>query len=110
MISRASGIDWRASGNCIAPLAVPWFIVLVGVQSADRLVYGVQDERPILSEQMAVDVLGGFDLAVSHLMGHLHVGSAGGDEQRGTYVPQLMGGVAGDPIGVGSGITVGELE
>lgn len=59
---------------------------------------------------MAVDVLGGLDLAVSHLMGHLHVGSAGGDEQRGTYVTQLMGGVADDPIGVGSGVSVGELE
>jgi hypothetical protein len=44
------------------------------------------------------------------LMGHLHVGSAGGDEQRGAYVTQLMGGVANGSIGVGSGIAVGELE
>ena len=43
-------------------------------------------------------------------MGHLHVGSAGGDKQRGAYVPQLMGCVADNPIGVGSGIPLGELE
>jgi hypothetical protein len=42
--------------------------------------------RP-LSEQVAVDVLGGLDLAVPHLVGELDVGREEGDQQRGAHVP-----------------------
>jgi hypothetical protein len=49
---------------------------------------------------VTVDVLGRLDLAVPHLMGHLHVRRARGDQQRGTDVAQLVRRVADDPIGL----------
>jgi hypothetical protein len=36
---------------------------------------------------------------MSHLVGDLHVGGAGGDEHRGAHVPQLVRGVADDSLG-----------
>jgi hypothetical protein len=62
------------------------------------------------ANRVTVDVLGGLDLAVSHLVGYLHVGGAGGDQQRGAHVPQLVRSVADDPIGVGSGVALGNLR
>jgi hypothetical protein len=46
----------------------------------------------------------------SHLVGHLHVGGAGGDQQRGAYVPELVLGVADDAVAVGGGVALGKLE
>jgi hypothetical protein len=48
----------------------------VDMQAADRLVHRVQNRRAVLGEQVTVDVLGCLDLAVPHLMGHLHVRGA----------------------------------
>jgi len=49
---------------------------LVDVEAADGLVDGLEDEGPVLGEQMAVDVLGCLDLAVAHLVRYLHVRGA----------------------------------
>ena len=92
-----------ASG-CVVRLAV------VDVQTADCLVHSGQEGGTVLGEQVAVDVLGGLDLAVSHLMRHLHIRSAGGDQQRGAYVPQLVRGVADYSVGIGGGVALRELE
>src|SRR5215472_4887153 len=83
---------------------------LVDVQSAYGLVHGVEDRGAVLGEEVAVDVLRGLDLAVAHLVGDLDVGCAGGDEQRGADVSQLVGDVSDDPVWVGGGIAVRELE
>jgi hypothetical protein len=59
---------------------------------------------------VTIDVLGHPDLAVPHLVRYLHVGCAGGDEQRRTHVPQLVRCVADDAIGVRGGVALSELE
>src|SRR5262245_31598690 len=43
----------------------------------------------------------------AHLVRHLDVGCAGGDEQRGADVPQLVRGVPDDAVWVGGGVAVG---
>ena len=47
--------------------------VLVGVEAADSLIHGFQDEDPVLGEQVAVDVLGGLDLDTLNLIGSILV-------------------------------------
>jgi hypothetical protein len=42
---------------------------------------------------VAIDVLGGLDLAMTHLVRHLHVGRTRGDHERGADVAQLVGGI-----------------
>ena len=54
---------------------------LVDVEAAYRLVDGLEDERPILGEQVAIDVLGRLDPAGAHLVGDLDVRRARGYEQ-----------------------------
>ena len=50
--------------------------VFLDVQTANGLVDGLEDERPVLGEEVTVNVLGRLDLAVPHLIRHLHVGRA----------------------------------
>lgn len=82
--ARRFAVTLRETASCLAGLHAAsdvLFCGLVRMEAAHSLVYRLQNECPILGEQVAVDVLGGLDLAVSHLVGHLHVGGTGGDHQ-----------------------------
>lgn len=80
------------------------------MESAHCLNHGLEYVCPVLGEQVPVDVLGRLDLAMPHLMRNLHVRRTGGDEQGGTYVPQLVGGVSHDAVLVGRSKTLREFE
>jgi hypothetical protein len=57
---------------------------------------------------VAIDVLGGLDLAVPHLMSHLHVRGARRDDQGSAHMPQLMRGVTDNSIRISGGVALGE--
>ena len=57
------------------------FAAFVDVEAADSLVDRAEDERLVLGEQVAIDVLDGLDPAVAHLIRDLHVARARGDHQ-----------------------------
>jgi hypothetical protein len=82
------------------------FRVALDVEAAYRLLHGLEDERAVLGEQVAVNVLGSFDLAVTHLIGDLHIGGARGYEQACAYVPQFVGGVFDDSVFMGRGVVI----
>src|SRR5690348_16329591 len=58
----------RLSGNCMPASGYRRLLAVVDAQTAHRLIHGIQDGRPVLGPQVAVDVLSGLDLAVPHLM------------------------------------------
>src|SRR5438067_498873 len=55
---------------------------LVDAKAADRLVDGLEDERAILGEQVAINVLGRLDPAVPHLLSDLDVASSPSREHQ----------------------------
>ncbi len=83
---------------------------LVDLQTADGLVDRLQDESPVLGEEVAVDVLGRLDLAVPHLVRDLHVARPGRDEQGGADVPQLVRGVGDRAVLVRGCVPVGQCK
>ena len=59
---------------------------------------------------MPVDVLGGFYLAVAHLVGYLYVRGAGRDQERGTDVTQLVSRVLDCSVFVSCRVAVGQAQ
>ena len=85
-------------------------MLLLYIEAAYGLVHGLEDERAVLGEEVAVYVLGGLDFTVAHLVGDLHIGRARGDQEARAYVPQFVRGVFDDAVLMGRGVAVGQFQ